>query len=80
MKRTTVTLSDELADAAAREARRRHVSVSQVTREALEAHLGLGGGERRRIPFVALGSSGHSSTARDVEEILASEWTRDRRS
>jgi len=29
-------------------------------------------------PFAALAKSGHRSTARDIEEILASEWTRDR--
>jgi Arc/MetJ-type ribon-helix-helix transcriptional regulator len=78
MKRTTITLSDELATAVSREARRRHVSVSEVTREALAAHLGLSGDEPRRLPFAALGSSGHRTTARDFEEILADEWTRDR--
>jgi hypothetical protein len=76
MKRTTVTLPDELAGALEREARRRHVSVSQVTREALAVHLGLGGEEPRRLPFAALGASGHRRTARELEEILAAEWTR----
>ena len=79
MKRTTVTLPDDLAGALEREARRRRLSVSHVTREALAAHLGLAGGERRRLPFAALGASGHRTTARDLEEILAAEWTRARR-
>ena len=41
MKRTTVSLPDELASAVAREAERRRTSVSEVTREALLAHLGI---------------------------------------
>src|SRR5579884_1835150 len=43
MKRTTVTIPDELAAALEREARRRRVPVSQITREALAAHLRLDG-------------------------------------
>jgi len=78
MKRTTITLPDDLATAVAREARRRHRSVSEIAREALAAHLGVGGEKRRKLPFAALAESGHRSTARDLEEILASEWTRDR--
>ena len=78
MKRTTVTIPDELAAALEREARRRRVPVSQVTREALAAHLGLAGDEPRTLPFAALGASGHHTTARDLEEILADEWSRAR--
>jgi len=79
MKRTTVTLPDELAAAAEREARRRRTSVSEVTRDALAAHLGLADEKPRRVPFAALGASGHRNTARDLEEILDAEW-RDARS
>jgi Arc/MetJ-type ribon-helix-helix transcriptional regulator len=78
MKRTTITLPDELAGALEREAHRRRLSVSEVTREALTAHLGLSTDGPRRIPFAALGASGHRTTARDLEEILATEWTRAR--
>ncbi len=75
MKRTTIALPDELAAALEREARRRRVSASHIAREALAAHLGLG--ERRRhLPFAALGASGHRTTARDLEDILAAEWIR----
>ncbi|MGI8413942.1 MAG: CopG family transcriptional regulator [Solirubrobacteraceae bacterium] len=75
MKRTTVSLPDELARALEREAHRRAVPVSAVTRDALAEHLGLGGqGERRSLPFAALGRSGHSSTARDMEQLLEDEW------
>jgi Arc/MetJ-type ribon-helix-helix transcriptional regulator len=77
MRRTTVSLPDELAKAVEREARRRRLSVSQVTREALAAHLDFDE-QPRQLPFVGLGSSGHRTTARDLEDILAAEWTRDR--
>src|SRR3989304_2207201 len=40
MKRTTITLPDELATAVAREAHRRRLSVSQIARGALAAPLG----------------------------------------
>jgi Arc/MetJ-type ribon-helix-helix transcriptional regulator len=78
VKRTTVSLPDELAGALEREARRRRVSVSQVTREALAARLGLAGDATAPLPFAALGASGHRTTARDLEEILANEWSRAR--
>jgi Arc/MetJ-type ribon-helix-helix transcriptional regulator len=77
MKRTTVSLPDDLAAAVEREARRRRVSVSAVARRALAEHLGMDG-ERRRISFAAIGHSGQRATARDAEEILAREWARDR--
>ena len=75
MKRTTITLGDDLAAAVAREARRRGVSASELAREALAAHLGIGGDRPRPLPFASLGRSGHHSTARDFEEILDAEWS-----
>ena len=77
MKRITMSLPDDLAVATAREASRRRVPVSQVVREALQARLGHPEGTRV-IPFAALGRSGHRTTARDVDEILAAEWIDDR--
>jgi Ribbon-helix-helix protein, copG family len=74
MKRTTITLTDDLAEALDREARRSRVSASQVTRDALAAHLGVGGEGLRPIPFAALGASGKRHTARDTESILEREW------
>lgn len=78
MKRTTISLPEELAAAVSRAAGRRRVSVSELTREALTAHLGLGPG-KRKLGFANLGSSGARTTARDMEEILADEWGRARR-
>jgi hypothetical protein len=72
MKRTTISLPDDLFAAVDREARRRRVPVSQVAREALGAHLGRSA--TRSLPFAALGRSGHHTTARDAESILESEW------
>jgi Ribbon-helix-helix protein, copG family len=77
MKRTTVTLTDDLATRVEREAERRSIPVSAVVREALAAHLGVGDGPRS-LPFAALARSDHRSTARDFEAILEAEWTRDR--
>jgi Arc/MetJ-type ribon-helix-helix transcriptional regulator len=74
MKRTTVSLPDELAQAVAREARRRGVSVSEVARDALAAHLDLAPDRPRHLSFAALGRSGHRTTARNMEDLLAREW------
>lgn len=73
MKRITVSLPDELAAALAREAARLRVPVSQVAREGLETRLGTV--REGRVPFAAIGRSGHRTTARDVDAILAVEWT-----
>jgi plasmid stability protein len=77
MKRTTVSLPDDVAAALEREAARRHVSVSQIAREALEARLGRPADGPRDLPFAGLGRSGHQTTARDMEDILDAEWSHD---
>lgn len=74
MKRITVTLPDDVALAAEREAKRRRVSIAEVARCAFVAHLGLDLEEPRRLPFVGLFESGHTDTAERAEEILAAEW------
>jgi Ribbon-helix-helix protein, copG family len=79
MKRTTVSLPDDLAAALVREARRRNRSASEITRDALAQHLGFAAGEPRSVPFAALGRSGHRTTARDMEGLLAAEWDGDAR-
>jgi len=75
MKRTTISLPSDLALAAEREARRRSISVSEIAREALAAHLGMAG-EARDLPFANLGHSGTRHTARRLDELLAKEWRR----
>jgi predicted transcriptional regulator len=81
MRRTTISLPDELADALEREARRRALPASAIARDALSHYLGLGhSGERRELPFAALGRSGHRTTGRNMEELLDQEWSQDARS
>jgi metal-responsive CopG/Arc/MetJ family transcriptional regulator len=79
MIRTTVTLPDELAALVAREARRHDTSVSEIVRRAVSSFLGIANGERRTVPFAALGRSGRRHTARDAERILTAEWGHGRR-
>jgi hypothetical protein len=76
MKRTTLTLPDDLSDLLQREAKRHRTSVSEVTRRALRAYFGLNGEKRRAIPFANLGASGYTDTSERAEEILAEEWVR----
>lgn len=73
MPRTTIFLPDQLAVALDRAARRNGTSRSQVAREAIAEHLGLGD-TPRELPFAAVGSGGESDGARRMEEILAREW------
>jgi predicted transcriptional regulator len=78
MRRTTISLPDELADALEREARRRSLPASAIARDALTEYLGLGApGDRRELPFAALGRSGHSNTAAEMEALLEQEWIAD---
>jgi Arc/MetJ-type ribon-helix-helix transcriptional regulator len=72
MKRTTISLPHDLAQDVEREAQRRRVSISTVTRDALREHI-----QKRsasRLPFIGVGRSGQHDTARLAEEILAREW------
>jgi predicted transcriptional regulator len=75
MKRTTISLPDDLAVALEREARRRALPVSAVARDALARYLGFGeASDRKKLPFAAIGGSGRNTTARDMEELLHAEW------
>jgi hypothetical protein len=78
MKRTTISLPDEVAVLLEREAHRQRTSISEITRQALVKYLGLGSDQPRHIPFAALGNSGHPDTARNIEQILSEEWGRAR--
>lgn len=80
MRRTTISLPDDLADALDRESRRRAQPASAIARDALSQYLGVGrSGERRELPFADLGHSGQRTTARDMEELLEREWISDAR-
>jgi len=71
MRRTIISLPDELAGALDREARRRPMPAPAIARDALTAYLGIGGpGDRRSRRSVAVV---HSDTAREMEELLEQE-------
>jgi metal-responsive CopG/Arc/MetJ family transcriptional regulator len=74
MRRTTVSLPDDLARALDREAQRRRTSASEVTRDALAQHLGLRQDGPRDLAFAALGHSGQHTVGRDMERLLEQEW------
>jgi metal-responsive CopG/Arc/MetJ family transcriptional regulator len=78
MKRTTISLPDEIATLLDREARRQAQSVSEIARRALAAYFGLDQTKPRALPFADLGHSGYTNTAQDFEEVLAAEWDCDR--
>lgn len=78
MKRITISIPDDLADALERKSRRERKSVSEIARKAIEARvrpLPIVDG-KRVLPFIALGrSESDGNIARDMEEIMAKEWT-----
>jgi CubicO group peptidase (beta-lactamase class C family) len=77
MRRTTISLPDEIAAALEREARRQSLPVSAIARDAIAAHLGFGNTDNERaLPFASVGKSGLSTTARDMEVLLQREWDR----
>ena len=70
MKRTTVKLPDELDAKLRHEAQRRGTTVSELTREAIEHHLG---GRQRHLRAAGAGRSGRDDISERIEEILAAE-------
>src|SRR6478735_4226344 len=72
MQRTTVKLPDELDARLRHEAKRRGITVSELTREAIAAHLGERR-DRRRLLAAGAGASGRSDVSERIEEILAEE-------
>jgi plasmid stability protein len=67
-----VKLPDDLDARLRHEAKRRGTTVSALTREAIEAHIG-GTGGRRKLLAAGAGASGHRDVSERIEEILASE-------
>jgi predicted transcriptional regulator len=75
MKRTTVKLPDDLDARLRHEAQRRDTTVSELTRQAIEAHLG-GHKSKRHLLAAGSGHSGHSDISEQIEEILRAEAKR----
>ena len=70
MVRTSIKIPEHLDAKLRHEAARRGVTISDVTREALERHLQSG---TRRLAFAGTGASGRSDTSERIEEILRDE-------
>lgn len=71
MKRITVTLPETLHARLRLEARRRRISISHLTCEAIEAHLEPQA--RRSLLAAKTGRSGQGDVSERIEEILAAE-------
>jgi hypothetical protein len=80
MRRTTIKLPDDLDARLRHEAARRGMTISELSREAIAAHLGAGGGKRvvRHLGATGAMRSGTGDLSKRVEEILAEEWGRGR--
>jgi hypothetical protein len=78
MKRTTVMLPEEVDDLLRHEAERKGMTMSQLTREAIEEYLGIR--PRRKFLSAGAGSSGGQNLASRVDEVLAEEGFGDWRS
>lgn len=72
VQRTTVMLPDDLDLRLRREAARRNMTISEVTREAIERHVG---GPPRHLRAAGAGRSGRDDISERIEEILAAEVT-----
>jgi predicted transcriptional regulator len=70
IKRTTVKLPDELDARLRHEAERRGMTISQLTREAVERYLG---GPGRRLGAAGAGRSGRADVSERIQEILSTE-------
>ncbi|MEU9888070.1 CopG family transcriptional regulator [Sphaerisporangium sp. NPDC051011] len=68
MKRTTIKLSDDLAARVLHESERRGMTMSEWTREAIEAHLP--GNSQRRLLAAGAGHSGEGGISERIHEIL----------
>ena len=69
MNRTTIKLPDEVDAKLRHEAKRRGITISELTREAIETHLA----PRRKLAAAGTGRSGRADISERIEEILASE-------
>jgi predicted transcriptional regulator len=72
VKRTTVKLPDDLDARLRHEAERRGITVSELTREAIEIHLGARS-RRRKLLAAGASASGHADISERIEELLADE-------
>jgi hypothetical protein len=74
MKRTTISLPDDPAAAVKRAAQQRRLTVPELSRQVLRAHLNLVGDTPRRGGLCRLGRSGQTNVSQDLEDLLRKEW------
>jgi Arc/MetJ-type ribon-helix-helix transcriptional regulator len=91
MKRTTITLPDDVFEAAEREAKRRRTSVSEVVREAVAKTLGCqpaSEDDRAKAPerdvtappqlkIIGIAQGPLPHRAADLDDVLADNWAAD---
>lgn len=77
MRRTTVTIPDDVAEILAREARRRDTSVSALVREFIEEGLDLTQDRPRAIPWAGLFDDAEMVPARHLDDELKRHWADD---
>ena len=70
MKRTTIFADDEVIGALQAIARRRGVTLSDITREALTAYVTRQRRRRKPLTLAGIGSSGRRDVAERAEELL----------
>lgn len=70
MRRTTVFADDEVLDALLAIARRKGMSLAQITREALAAYVSREQGKRRPLSLAGIGRSGRKDVAERAEDLL----------
>ena len=75
MKRTTISLPDDLAMVVEEEAKRLQMSVSEVIR--LSIRETLVGGAKRALPFSGVCDDPKMTSGAKMEEALAEGWARD---
>ena len=76
MKRTTITLTDDLADLLIHEARRQHTSVSALLRKLVKEAFGVST-RGRKIPFAGLFQDPGMVTGAQVDDELERRWAND---
>jgi predicted transcriptional regulator len=77
MKRTTITLTDELAELVAAEANRRRMTVSELMRHLIRESL-VGTPEKPRdIPWAGLIDDPAMVRAEEMDDALSKNWAND---
>jgi metal-responsive CopG/Arc/MetJ family transcriptional regulator len=83
MRRTTISLPDDLTDLLRDEARRRSTSVSEVVRRIIAQSLLGSEAKPREIPFAGIIDDPEMVQSDQIEDFLEETWTdaidRDRR-